>query len=763
MAATAAAERGSLRHPTTGFSPRGIPSISCCARFSLWSQPGSRRLHGFPAAPRRSRRASLVSAVATPVKERNTKNPSDGAASAPNADSPAPALQSEGQGWSSHFSSVVNAPQAVVGVLWHLVDRTWWSRDPTDQAEAEEQEVHPAASVELDEGEPGLLRPLEPPCAVKEQVASAASAEAKQEAEKAVMDISSYLATSGTLETRYLRMLSSLCALTYVMDRLTPRNLYRMHRLELVTSSRACELPASVSTSSRTRNSVELGDCMAAAPVTASCAAEWDEAAEKGAASDARDTSLPSQLTSLQGSLSNIAPLTRGALGSRRVVWQSGKADIVAWKLGEAAAAAAAAAFGGQAVTTARRPFSAGVAVQLEAAAARGGHGAEVVEAAAAAKGIQEKAGGSCPCEWFVCDDPVSHTRYFVIQGSDSLGSWVTNVTFDPTVFEHPELGVKAALALYGRFLPLIEEHLAGSPFATVTFTGHSLGGALATALLLMYTARGVLSRSTISPVYTFGSAAVFCETGGVQLGPAPGEPEWHEGGEATQDMLAKLGLPEGSVRNVVMHRDIVPRAFACDYSLVAPILRRFAPFGDHRALGLGRGVLYSFVGRMMVLQPGADLRFMHEGYHPMLPPGAGLYTMRDPTLAGERPPGAQCASTHSASLGRAVMAFMDNPHPLDILADRRAYGHDGQISRYHNPDNYTRALGGVLRSRRSLWAGFLDASALQRRAVAFVERSGAALANVAVLAPLKQPLQHRRTRSIKSTLKAPPSTSKGH
>ena len=40
-------------------------------------------------------------------------------------------------------------------------------------------------------------------------------------AEKTPLDISKFLQTSGTLETRYLRMLSSLCSLTYRFDVLT--------------------------------------------------------------------------------------------------------------------------------------------------------------------------------------------------------------------------------------------------------------------------------------------------------------------------------------------------------------------------------------------------------------------------------------------------------------------------------------------------------------------------------------------------------------
>ena len=47
------------------------------------------------------------------------------------------------------------------------------------------------------------------------------------------------------------------------------------------------------------------------------------------------------------------------------------------------------------------------------------------------------------PTEWFVCDDPVSHTRYFVLQGSQTIEHWRLNLSFDPVVFEDPELGIK--------------------------------------------------------------------------------------------------------------------------------------------------------------------------------------------------------------------------------------------------------------------------------------------------------------------------------
>ena len=58
-----------------------------------------------------------------------------------------------------------------------------------------------------------------------------------------------------------------------------------------------------------------------------------------------------------------------------------------------------------------------------------------------------------------------------------------------------------------------------------------------------------------------------------------------------------------------------------------------------------------------------------------------------------------------------AIMELLDHPHPLDTLSEVTAYGPDGAISRYHNPANYTRALGGVLRARKKAWRPLLAPS----------------------------------------------------
>jgi hypothetical protein len=50
---------------------------------------------------------------------------------------------------------------------------------------------------------------------------------------------------------------------------------------------------------------------------------------------------------------------------------------------------------------------------------------------------------------------------------------------------------------------------------------------------------------------------------------------EGGEGKEAKKNLLERMGLNGGAVRNVMMHRDLVPRAFACDYALVSDLLAR--------------------------------------------------------------------------------------------------------------------------------------------------------------------------------------------
>jgi hypothetical protein len=69
-----------------------------------------------------------------------------------------------------------------------------------------------------------------------------------------------------------------------------------------------------------------------------------------------------------------------------------------------------------------------------------------------------------------------------------------------------------------------------------------------------------------VLPVHTFGAPSMMC------------------GGD---HLLEELGLPANHVVNIVMHRDIVPRAFACDYpDNVVEVLRRMGGgFKEHACL----------------------------------------------------------------------------------------------------------------------------------------------------------------------------------
>ncbi|XP_017698610.2 phospholipase A1 PLIP1, chloroplastic-like [Phoenix dactylifera] len=275
----------------------------------------------------------------------------------------------------------------------------------------------------------------------------------------------------------------------------------------------------------------------------------------------------------------------------------------------------------------------------------------------------------SSPCEWFVCDDPGTGTRCFVIQGSDSVASWQANLFFEPVKFEGMDVLVhrgiyEAAKGIYEQFMPEIEDHLKRcGERAKLRFTGHSLGGSLSLLVHLMLLARGAVKPSALLPVVTFGSPSVFC--GGKRV-------------------LEALGLGRGQVRSVMMHRDVVPRAFSCGYpNHVAHVLKRLnRAFRSHPCLN-NEKVLYSPLGQTYILQPDAKT----SPPHPLLPPGAALYT-----LDGKNPAGG------ASTVAGALRAFLNSPHPLETLSDPMAYGSDGTILRDHDSSNYLKAINGLLR-----------------------------------------------------------------
>ena len=135
----------------------------------------------------------------------------------------------------------------------------------------------------------------------------------------------------------------------------------------------------------------------------------------------------------------------------------------------------------------------------------------------------------------------------------------------------------EAANALYEQVLPEVRSHVSRhGHLARFRFIGHSLGGSLATLLALMFEWRGLLPQSAILPVITFGSPCIMC------------------GGD---HLLHKMNRPASHIKCIVMHRDLVPRAFSCDYpDHVAHVLKRLnGRFRDHPCLNNQVMVIKSF------------------------------------------------------------------------------------------------------------------------------------------------------------------------
>ncbi|CAA7030518.1 unnamed protein product [Microthlaspi erraticum] len=280
------------------------------------------------------------------------------------------------------------------------------------------------------------------------------------------------------------------------------------------------------------------------------------------------------------------------------------------------------------------------------------------------------KSNHSPPCEWFVCDDDKSGTRFFFIQGSDSLASWQANLLFEPVPFEELDVPVhrgiyEAAKGIYQQMLPEVHAHLnsRGKNRAFLRFSGHSLGGSLSLLVNLMLLIRGQVPASSLLPVITFGSPCIMC--GGDRL-------------------LQKLGLPKSHLLGISMHRDIVPRAFSCNYpNRAANLLKALnRNFRNHPCLN-NQNLLYSPMGKLLILQPSE--RFSPP--HPLLPPGSGLYVLTSKNT-----------DETEKGLRAAKSVFFNSPHPLEILSDRSSYGSEGKIKRNHDMSSYLKALRHVIR-----------------------------------------------------------------
>ncbi|KAL3652915.1 hypothetical protein CASFOL_002596 [Castilleja foliolosa] len=281
----------------------------------------------------------------------------------------------------------------------------------------------------------------------------------------------------------------------------------------------------------------------------------------------------------------------------------------------------------------------------------------------------------SSPCEWFICDDDQNTTRFIVIQGSESLASWQANLLFEPIQFEGLDVLVhrgiyEAAKGIYEQMLPEIQDHLKShGPRATFRFTGHSLGGSLSLLVNLMLLVRDEVPRSSLLPVITFGAPSIMC--GGYRL-------------------LHRLELPRNHVQSITMHRDIVPRAFSCEYPIhVAEFLK--AVNRNFRSLPClnKQKLLYAPMGELLILQP--DNKFSPS--HDLLPTGSGLYLL-------------SCQESDITEADKQIQAaqavFLNSPHPLEILSDRSAYGSGGCIQRDHDMNSYLKSVRNVIRQELS-------------------------------------------------------------
>lgn len=112
---------------------------------------------------------------------------------------------------------------------------------------------------------------------------------------------------------------------------------------------------------------------------------------------------------------------------------------------------------------------------------------------------------------------------------------------------------------------------------------------------------------------------------------------------------------------------------------------------------------MYTTTGQLLILQPEAQ----QAPGHPLLPSGSGLYRLEKPKLRNLGNP------SSATDLQAAESAFLNSPHPLDIMSDPSAYGAEGAISRDHDPRSYRRAVNHVLkqtvrclqrRKRMELW-----------------------------------------------------------
>ncbi|KAF5828980.1 hypothetical protein DUNSADRAFT_16742 [Dunaliella salina] len=283
-------------------------------------------------------------------------------------------------------------------------------------------------------------------------------------------------------------------------------------------------------------------------------------------------------------------------------------------------------------------------------------------------------------CDWFVCDDEATNIRYFAIQGSITLQHWQINLQFDPVVFEDPTYGVRVHRGVY-------EGHSLGGSLSTLltllllhrgvahpqqvapayafgapaVFCGgedesaflqqpqqqqqqqqcREEGNEKAIRVQEQAPAPAAPAVSASAPAVDASAPAVDASVPAVHASAHASMPAQDVDAEAIRNtrsslgLLQRLGLTDRHFVNIIMHRDIVPRAFGCDYALVADLLKQWLPsFKTHPPLQGAYKSLYNFLGSVAVLKPHKSSPFVQpaDAGHPLLPELPGLFHLRAPS-----------------------------------------------------------------------------------------------------------------------------------
>ncbi|GKU96678.1 hypothetical protein SLEP1_g9890 [Rubroshorea leprosula] len=367
-----------------------------------------------------------------------------------------------------------------------------------------------------------------------DEVGCVANYDSEGEGSKEIYDRESFsklLVQVPWSDTKLFSQLAFLCNMAYVIPELKGKDLKRYYGLEFVTSS--VEKKAEVAAIK-----VKLDQDLTRVPVTATAASESNF--QKPVDSEQKRSSRSSIAYEIAASVASyVQSRTKNLLAPSSKSHHEGH-NVGLGKDGDQPE---------KEEENLPRVYESEVAAYMAASTMTAVVAAGEKEKQEAARDLQSV--HSSPCEWFICDDSSTYTRCFVIQGSDSLASWLANLFFEPTKFEDTDVFVhrgiyEAAKGIYQQFLPEIMDHAKKhGDRAKFQFIGHSLGGSLSLLVNLMLLTRRVVKPSAMRLVVTFGSPFVFCEG---------------------QKILKLLGLDESHVHCVTMHRDIVPRAFSCKY-----------------------------------------------------------------------------------------------------------------------------------------------------------------------------------------------------